>query len=367
MVEDDLRAAFARHEHLTPPTDELRAAIDSTVRRRRRRRLTVRAAGAVLIVLVALLPGYGMRLAGLVMPEQAISGSLLGDAVAPAGPLNILVLGLDTKEPEAPRADMVFVVHVRADRTRAYLLSLPRDLTVRIPADQARGYPGGTGKLSEAFLHGSAPAARRPAGTPDLAAGARLTAATIARLTGLTFDAAVTVRFSALRAMTDAVGGVRMCIDQEVRSVHTNRRFPTGCRRLDGDAAVDLLRQRYGLPGGAFDRDRHGRQYLKALLTAVRAGGVLESPASADRLVRAAGRGLSIDARAGSVLDLVWSLRGIRAEDVVGLSLEMREQPTGEGKSRLGPEDAVQARTLFEAYLADQVDAWTQRYPASVD
>ncbi|MGW5670935.1 hypothetical protein ACWEVO_23805, partial [Micromonospora sp. NPDC003776] len=92
MIEDDLRAAFARHEALTPPAGPLRAAIDRTVVRRRRRRLRVRLAGTAMAVVAAALTGFTVA-----APQHREAGHLLADpaaaAPAPAGAVNVLLVG----------------------------------------------------------------------------------------------------------------------------------------------------------------------------------------------------------------------------------------------------------------------------------
>ena len=76
------------------------------------------------------------------------------------------------------RADTVMIIHVPAARTRAYLVSLPRDGEVKLPG-------GARSKLSETLLAG----------------GPELTEKAVSELTGVTFDATVTVDFRALRAV----------------------------------------------------------------------------------------------------------------------------------------------------------------------
>lgn len=353
-MEEELRAVFARHEHLAPPVEPVRVAIERATVRRRRRRLAVRAAGVVLLVLAVVLPGYGFRLVG--RGEHVAEADLLMDRPGPARPLNVLVLGLDSGQQEAARADLVLIAHIPADRSQAYLLSVPRDLVATVPPDRTSGYPGGTEKLSAAFHHGSL----RPGRPADPAGGARLVEATLGRLTGLTFDAVVTVRFTGLRAVTDQVGGVRMCLDRSVTSLHTGHRFPAGCQHLDGRNALDLLRQRRDLPGGVFDRDRHGREYLTALLAAGRSSGTLKDLGRLDRLLRVAG--LAVDVRQGELADLLVAGVGIGADDVVGMAVPVIER--ADGTLRLaGPE----AADVFRAYAEDRVAAWLVANPSAAD
>ena len=61
------------------------------------------------------------------------------------GPLNILIVGVDTRVEVTnwiPHADSIMIMHVNADLTKAYLTSLPRDLVVNIPAFTPAGSAG---------------------------------------------------------------------------------------------------------------------------------------------------------------------------------------------------------------------------------
>lgn len=358
MVEAEVRAAFARHEHLTPPVEPVRASIETATVRRRRRRLAARAAGVVLLMLAVAVPGYGFTWAAG-RNEPIASGELFPDRGVRGRALNILLLGVDAGQKDAGRADLVLIAHIPADRRQAYLLSLPRDLLISVPSDRVSGYRGGTDKLSAAFYHGSL----RPGGAADLAGGAKLVEATLARLTGLTFDGVVTVRYAALRAVTDHVGGVRMCLENPVTSFHTGHRFPAGCQRLDGRNALDLLRQRGDLPGDALDRDRHGRDYLKALLAVVRADGTLEDPMRVNNLLLAAKGGLVVDAHGGDKVSLLIAGSGIGADDVVGMAAPVVSR--SDGTIRLADSPATKA--LFQAYAGDRVTAWVADNPSAID
>ena len=118
----------------------------------------------------------------------------------------------------------------------------------------------------------TASAAARTRSTPRTStaaaaqAGARLLSATLHRLTGIRFDGAALIDFSGFRKVIDLLGGVQMCVDTEVRSIHTDRVFPPGCQQMDGAQALDYVRQRYDLPGGDYDRQRHQQQLLRAML-----------------------------------------------------------------------------------------------------
>ncbi|MGW2624320.1 LCP family protein [Micromonospora taraxaci] len=351
MIEDDLRAAFSRHEPLTPPTGPLRAAIDrlATVRRRRRRRW--QAGGTALAMLGVL--GIGVP---LLTPERAGTPSAAGlvgepGRPVPSGAVNILVLGIDRHTTQPPLADSVVLMHIPADRSRPYLISLPRDLKVPIPGH-------GTDKLNSAFVFGAT------GDEQDLAKGYELTRRTVVDLTGVDVGTGVVLTYSALRSLTDEVGGVPVCLPQQVGSAHTRRVFPAGCQRLDGAAAVDLLRQRRGLPGGSQDRDRNGRLFAAGLVRAASDQDVLTDPVRLAKLLAVVGPDIVVSPDRSALPDLLRLVPALRSVDPVGLTLPVTE-PTGQGHY-LHPDPAL-APELLTALREDRLGDWAARNPGLVD
>ncbi|MEV0154210.1 LCP family protein [Micromonospora sp. NPDC050686] len=336
MTEDQLRAAFARHEPLTPPVGPVRAAIDRLVVRRRRRRRTAAAAGAVLALLGAV---------GLAAPQlrPVPTGGTAAGPAAPAAALNVLLLGVDVADgARAPRADSVLIVHVPADRSRLYLISVPRDLPV--------AYPGGRiGKLNATFV----------AGGTDLRAGYAATHRAVTDLTGVRMDAGAVLSYPVLRTLTDALDGVPVCLPQRVRSVHTGRVFPAGCQRLDGRASVDLLRQRYGMTWGGFDRDRNAQRYAAGLLHRVDERGVLTDPALLAALLRELNRGgLVTQTGSATVPELLALASAAASADPVAVSVPAVFSADSSGVA-LDPA----ARSFFPALRDDRLADWTARNP----
>ncbi|MFI2648658.1 LCP family protein [Micromonospora fulviviridis] len=345
MIEDDLRAAFARREALTPPTGPVRAAIDRAVVRRRRRRLRLRLAGTALAVVAAALAGFTA-----IAPRPPETANLLATpSPPPTGALNVLLLGLD-QAGAGRRADSVLLVHVPADRSRLYLVSLPRDLLVPIPGR-------GTDKLNASFAFGAGPAGK------DLAAGYRATRQVVAQLTGVRIDAGAVLTYRATRELTDAVGGVPVCLPTPVRSHHTHRTYPAGCQRLDGAAAVDVLRQRYGLPDAGLDRDRNAGRYAAGLLTQIREQGVLTNPVLLNRLITQVGSGLVTDTGETSLLTLVSAAGKTATVEPVAVGLPVRYTDREPYGFRLDP---ALAPGFLDALRADRLGEWTAAHPKQV-
>src|SRR5690349_1021626 len=139
------------------------------------------------------------------------------------GAKNILLVGLDTrpgwaKSGELSRSDSIILLHIPADRSGAYMISLPRDSYVRIPAydNGAQRYPGGKNKINSAFAYGS----RGLTGAAAESHGFELLALTVKNLTGITPDAAAIIDFSGFKQVLQVLGKVCMYVDENVTSIH---------------------------------------------------------------------------------------------------------------------------------------------------
>ncbi|MFD0821459.1 LCP family protein, partial [Micromonospora zhanjiangensis] len=191
--------------------------------------------------------------------------------------------------------------------------------------------------------------------------GARLAARTVTGVTGVPIDGTAVLTFAGLRNVTDAVGGVPVCLPQTVRSRHTDRRFPAGCQRLDGRAALDLLRQRYDLPDGGMDRDRNAQRFAAGLLHQVTGTDLHSDPIRLAALVRAAGAGLVVDGL--SMSELLALLPGLGRAEPVGIGWRLSDTRDENGGLRLDP--AV-SRSLFDAIRGDAVAGWAATHRRNV-
>lgn len=199
-------------------------------------------------------------------------------------------------------------MHVPAGMRQAYLVSIPRDLLVAIPA--APGYGGGQDKINAAYEHGGGGAG-----------GARLLSATLTRLTGIRFDGAALIDFSGFKQVIDLLGGIRMCVDTPVRSIHTGTRFEPGCQQMSGARTLDYVRQRYDLPGGDYDRQRHQQQMLRAVLDRAGETHLRSDPIKLDRVLRAVGGALTLDSNGVPLEDLLLALRALPADALRGVQV----------------------------------------------
>ncbi len=264
-----------------------------------------------------------------------------------AGPLNYLLIGSDARPSNptmAARSDTIIIVHIPATMDRAYLISIPRDLRVHIPPDGS--FTGGTGKINSSFQYGG-----------QGSGGVRLLSETLTQLTGITFDGAAVVDFSGFDKVVEDLGGVHLCIDQKVKSIHTGHVFNTGCQYLSAPRALDYLRQRETLPGGDFDRQRHQQQFLQAVFSEMFASGETKNPLKLDQIIRAVGSSMTVDLNGVPVDQLVYSLRNVQPSTLVGVRVPSHTKTIGGTSYVIADDDAD---GLYRAIAEDTMATWVQ-------
>ncbi|MFE0592870.1 LCP family protein [Micromonospora echinospora] len=312
------------------------------------------------LALIAVAAVVGVRALTERYDRSVTRGHLLDDDARrnrtdPDGPLNYLLIGSDRfrgADDADQRSDTILIVHLPAGLRQAYLISVPRDLLVTIPP-AGNGYGGGEDKVNAAYDLG---------GGGD--SGARLLSATLHRLTGLEFDGAAVVDFTGLRQVVDLLGGVRMCVDTEVRSVHTGTVFTPGCRQMDGAAALDYVRQRYDLPEGDYDRQRHQQQLLRAMLDRAGQTDLLGDPLKLDSLIRAVGESLTVDTNGVPLEDLVLALRALPADGLVGVRVPSSPQLIGQVSYVVLDGGGTE---LFRAVRGERMTRWAAANPQWVN
>lgn len=218
---------------------------------------------------------------------------------APEAPVTFLLVGSDSLSEPAPgelpggRSDAIMIARFSADRKSAQLISIPRDSWVNIPGR-------GMNKINASYAFG----------------GPTLLIQTVEQLTQVRIDHYVAIDFAGLIQVTDDLGGV----DVVVAETTTNGpfTFPAGVNRLDGEQARWYLAQRYGLPGGDFDRVRRQQQYLQAMFGQLFSSNTFTDPGRLDAALLAVTSAVSIDESLGNgaLVSLAYSLRNVTPENI---------------------------------------------------
>ena len=266
-------------------------------------------------------------------------GGVPGAAPAPAGAtpsdtgrsLNILVLGSDSRGATTAqatsgtgsnqRADTLMLVHIPANRNKIYSISLMRDLWVPIPGR-------GNAKINAALAFGGVP----------------LMVQTVESLLGQRIDHVAMIDFKGFVGMTDALGGVEVNIPAPFVSYHDQIAFPAGTNTLDGEHALEFVRERYAFADGDYQRVRNQQAFIRALLAKNLSAGTLLNPLKVHNVVSAIAPFISVDAGldAGTLAGLGVELKDVRPNDMVMFTLPTRGIGTSaDGQSVVLPDPAA--------------------------
>jgi len=267
--------------------------------RRSRRRLLLKRIGIGVLVLVVLLA------TALVVVYKKLEGNItaipeisLGKdrpdkphVEGPQDPLNVLVMGSDDRKGtniggETPGlSDTTILLHLSANRKRAYGISIPRDAMVDRPTcfskDGKRQLPGGLRQFNAAFAVG----------------GPTCTVRTVEHVTGIRIDHFIVVNFAGFKDMVNAVHGVTVCVPNEVNDDIGHIHLPQGTYKVNGNQALDYVRVRHGLgaPNGDIGRMKRQQAFISAMIAKVYSAGTLANPVRLYNFLNAATSSLSTD------------------------------------------------------------------------
>jgi LCP family protein required for cell wall assembly len=211
---------------------------------------------------------------------------------------NILLLGSDTRgsnsgsiaDISGQRSDSIMVVHVPANRKKAYVMSILRDSWLEIPGH-------GEAKINAALSYGGVP----------------LAVQTVEGLLGVRIDHVAIIDFTGFKGVTDALGGVNIenPVGFESSSIQ-GRYFAKGTQHLHGTEALAFVRERYAFKDGDFQRARNQQLFIKAVLGKALSASTLTNPARIKELTGAVAPYLAVD-------------NGLNSAYVAGLGVELRE------------------------------------------
>lgn len=273
------------------------------------------------------------------------------------GPLNILLLGTDSRDPDAKqdsgkwRTDTIILLHVPSSHDKAYLISLPRDLWVQVPESPDGKHGGVRAKLNAAYAWGGPP----------------LMVQTVENFTGVHVDHVAIVDFWGFKQVVDAVGGVRMCPEvppgqDSFKSIHKPfRTFKKGCQNMSGKVALDYIRQRKQFPTGDFARMQHQQEFLKALMDKATSNEVFTDPTAMNAFLRSVTKAVIVD-EGFSLLDMALQFRKLRSKDLVFMTSPHRGTDMIDGQSVI-VSDKEKAASLYEAVANDRVADWVKQNP----
>jgi LCP family protein required for cell wall assembly len=271
----------------------------------------------------------------------------------PREPINVLVMGSDTRDGAGnnidgltgggERSDTTILLHVSADRKRAYGISVPRDLLVDRPeckkenGDTIASHAGAM--WNEAFAVG----------------GPTCTMQQFEQITGIRLDHFVKVDFEGFRGMVDAIGGVEMCVPEDIDDPAHAIHIPAGTRKLKGNEALNYVRERYVVGDGS-DVGRMKRQqaFIASMAHQVVTAGTLARPDRLLRFLDSATKSLTVDPGLKNVVkiaELGNQFKSIGLDNIQFLTIPIMAAPSDPNRLALVQ---PQANQVWEKVRKDQ-------------
>ncbi|TFC30635.1 LytR family transcriptional regulator [Cryobacterium sp. MDB1-18-2] len=227
-------------------------------------------------------------------PGDTAAPAPAADVSAIAGGVNLLLTGTDTRTGQggaygtaaelagssgAGNNDVTMLLHIAQNHQSVSVISFPRDLMLAVPAcPQA---DGGT----------ASPSSRVMLNTTLSRGGLSCVVLTIEKLTGVQVPYAAEISFDGVTAMSNAVGGVTVCLASAVNDLYTTPplHLAAGQQTLVGADALSFLRSRHGIGDGSdLGRISNQQLFMAALARKVQSGGVLGNPIALFSLAKAA-------------------------------------------------------------------------------
>jgi LCP family protein required for cell wall assembly len=271
---------------------------------------------------------------------------------------NFLIIGSDTRagadakfgNVAGARSDTTILVHLSPDRSKATVISIPRDSWVDIP-----GCKTSTGMVAEhsdmfnsAFSIG----------------GAACTIATVQHLTGIAVTHFVEIDFSGFQSMINAMGAVTICSPQAVFDPGSGLRLHAGNNRLDGTQALAYVRARETLGDGSdLGRIKRQQMFLGAVLRQAMHGSMLTNPARLSSFLNAATKAITVDTGTsfGDLHTLASSMQGLDPKRVTFYTAPIANQnysPPGTTMTGRVLLDAAKGRVLYDSVIHDTKPVW---------
>ena len=296
---------------------------------------------AALSLALLLTTGYGWSVyrtvnEGLITSE-AIDAST--PPPAPDQPFTALLVGLDSRtdaagNPLPPElltrlragddegqlhTDTIILLHVPTGQdANAVAISIPRDSFVEIAG--ARGMHKINSAYGRAMVDAEDDLAAQRLSGPELdrrarEAGRRTLVATVEQLTGAQIDHYAEINLAGFVDITEAVGGVPVCLKRPEREVRSGIDLPAGLQTVRGADALAFVRQRRGLEDGDLDRITRQQAFLAGLANRLLSAGTLTDPRAVRRLVEAVSRHVVLD-RGWNLERLITQFRRMTGSDI---------------------------------------------------
>lgn len=283
---------------------------------------------ATVVVLVVAVGGFFAWKTGYTLNKISGSGnsslgSLLGDGSAPEeqeGRFNILLLGMrGVNMPGGGLlADSIMVASFDTKRNLVALISVPRDLYVKIPGTNERG------KINSVYSHWESGGRGQGIAKMEEMMGT---------VTGLKINRAIVTNFDGFRQLIDMVGGIDVRLSKSfsetLQFVEGNEcggsfALPAGTNHLNGEKALCYARAR--VQTNDFDRSKRQQAVLKALKDKMISLGTLADFGKLNKILDIVGANVKTDLAPEEMKGFYDQYANMKDADIIQLVFENSEK-----------------------------------------
>lgn len=306
------------------------------------------------------------------------------------GAIDILLVGMDSRtdahgnplsqeelatlragDDEATNTDTIILIRIPNNGKSATAISIPRDSYVEAPGIAKMKINGVYGsehleKMTELVEQkGMDPAEAAPKATE---AGREALIKTVANLTGVTVDHYAEIGLLGFALITDALGGVNVCLKEAVYEPLSGADFPAGWQKLNGPQALSFVRQRHDLPRGDLDRVTRQQAVMASLAHEVISSKTLSSPATLNRLQEAVQRSVVLS-DGWDVMEFAEQLQKLAAGNVAFATIPVLQENgwSDDGMQSVVRVDPTEVKSWVEGLLHDQDQGKTEEIAYSPD
>jgi LCP family protein required for cell wall assembly len=298
------------------------------------------------------------------------------------GAIDILLVGMDSRtdahgnplsaqelatlragDETATNTDTIILVRIPNNGKSATAISIPRDTYVSAPGmgkTKINGVYGQTKEEKRVSLveSGVAPDEAEREGTE---AGREALIKTVADLTGVTVDHYAEIGLLGFSLITDALGGVNVCLKAPVYEPLSGADFPAGWQKLNGPQALSFVRQRHELPRGDLDRVVRQQVVMASLAHQVISGKTLSSPATMNRLQQAIQRSVVLSS-GWDIMDFVNQLQKLAGGKIAFATIPVLDESgwSDDGMHSVVRVDPHQVQDWVAGLLQNQAQGKTE-------
>ncbi|KUH96627.1 LytR family transcriptional regulator [Mycolicibacterium acapulense] len=352
------------------------------------RMLRVIAVSAALAIVVGTGVAWG-KIRSFESGINHISSIALGEG-GEDGAIDILLVGMDSRtdahgnplsqeelatlragDDEATNTDTIILIRVPNNGKSATAISIPRDSYVEAPGIGKMKINGVYGsehleKMTELVEQkGVDPTEAEPRAKE---AGREALIKTVANLTGVTVDHYAEIGLLGFALITDALGGVNVCLKEPVYEPLSGADFPAGWQKLNGPQALSFVRQRHDLPRGDLDRVTRQQAVMASLAHEVISSKTLSSPATLNRLQDAVQRSVVLS-DGWDVMQFAEHLQKLAAGNVAFATIPVLQENgwSDDGMQSVVRVDPSEVKSWIEGLLHEQDEGKTEQIAYTPD